>query len=258
MPKKWTIGERNQNYKLLYKLYKNENKTIREIGEMLGVSEKTIFKRLKILNIKTDKTQKSSYCNKRKTFIIPYKKSKELAEFFGIMLGDGSLSPNQIMVTLGSKENEYVLYVQKILQNIFQTYVNISIRKKGYCDVYISSVEISKWLKNEGLVYNKVKSQVDAPKWIFNNKSYCESFIRGFFDTDGSVYKLKYGIQIALTNKSAPLLISLQKMLITLEYRVSKVSSYKIYLTRQEDINRFFREIKPMNLKHLKRFESFK
>ncbi len=131
MPKKWTEEEKAINYKLLYYLYKTKNKTIREIGVEFGISEKTVFKRLKTLNIKTNKNQKSSYCNKRKDFIFPKKRSKELAEFFGIMLRNGSLSPNQIMVTLGSKENEYVLYVQKSLENIFKTYANISIRKKG-------------------------------------------------------------------------------------------------------------------------------
>ena len=47
-------------------------------------------------------------------------------------------------------------------------------------------------------------------------------------------------------------------MLYKLEYKASRISAYKIYITRREDIVRFFKEIKPMNKKHLKRFNNFK
>ena len=258
MPKKWNTGERKIYYDSLHHLYITKNKTIKEIGKLFDLSEKTIYKRLKILKIKTNPYKKDSYCNQRLNISIPNRKSDILAEFFGIMLGDGKLSPNQILVTLGNKENDYVLYVKNKMETIFKTGVNVSTRKMGYKDVYISSVKLSKWLKDEGLVYNKVKSQVDTPSWIFSKNSYCESFIRGFFDTDGSVYKLKNGIQISLTNRSIPLLKSLQNMLIKLEYNVSNISCYKIYITREKDINRFFKEIKPANTKHIGRYNFFK
>lgn len=258
MPKKWSKEEKKIYSGILYRLYVTENKTINQIGELLNLSEKTIYKRLKILKIKTNPSKKDSYCNQRLKISIPNKRSDSLAEFFGIMLGDGKLSPNQILVTLGDKENEYVLYVKHKMNAIFKTEVGVSVRKMGYKDVYISSVKLSRWLKNEGLVFNKVKSQVDAPSWIFNKNSYCKSFVRGFFDTDGSVYKIRNGIQISLTNKSIPLLKSLQNMLIKLEYNVSHVSCYKIYITREKDIKRFFKEIKPANIKHMDRYNFFK
>lgn len=258
MPKKWNVDERKIHYDNLYNLYIDENKTIKEIGKLLNLSEKTIYKRLKILQIKTNPSKKLSYCNQRLNISIPNKRSDDLAEFFGIMLGDGKLSPNQMLVTLGNKENKYVLYVKQKIETIFKTPVNISVRKKGYHDVYISSVKLSRWLKDEGLVYNKVKSQVDIPLWILSKNSYCESFIKGFFDTDGSIYKIRNGIQISLTNRSIPLLKSLQNILIKLEYNVSHISCYKIYVTKGKDINRFFKEIKPANSKHIERYNLFK
>ncbi len=258
MPKKWTNEDKLKQYNLLKDMYVSKNKTIKEIGQILNVSEKTIFKRLKMLEIKTDPSKKKHYCNKCSDLIIPKNYSVDLAEFFGIMLGDGSLSKFQVMVTLGNKEKEYVLYVQKKMRTIFKTKVAISVREKGYHDVYIGSVELSKWLQKEGLVFNKVKSQVSAPDWIYKNDEYCKAFLRGFFDTDGSVYSLKYGIQISLTNKSLPLLKSLQKMLSRLEYNVSEISSSKVYLTNKEDVYRFFKEIKPKNRKHIIRFQNIR
>ena len=77
------------------------------------------------------------------------------------------------------------------------------------------------------------------------------------FDTDGSVYKLKFGIQISFSNRSQPLLCSFRKMLVLLDYQPSRISGPRVYLTRIPDIKRFFEEIKPKNTKHVKRFEKF-
>lgn len=79
-----------------------------------------------------------------------------------------------------------------------------------------------------------------------------------FFDTDGSVYKLRYGIQIAFSNRSLPLLISLRSMLIDLKYKPSHIVSNRVYLTKKTDLKRFFEEIKPHNRKHTERFKKFK
>src|SRR3989338_5277525 len=170
MPKKWTVSEKTKHRSLLDKLYLSENKTIGEIGKILGISEKTVYKRLKTLNIEIIKESKLNYCNQRHDIRIPNKRSADLAEFFGIMLGDGRLSPSQIIITLGNKEKNYVSYVQQKIKGIFRAHPKISVRKLGYHDVYLGSVELVRWLKNEGLVHNKVKSQIGAPKWIFDKK----------------------------------------------------------------------------------------
>jgi DNA-binding transcriptional regulator WhiA len=251
--RKWNKKERKINKDLLIKLYVKENKTIKEIGLSLGVSEKTIYKRLKTFKIKIIKFKKLNYCNKRNNIKIP-KYSVELAEFFGVMLGDGHVSHFQVVVSLGNKEENYAKYVKSLLKKIFKTNVRISVRSGGYRDIYLGSVEITSWLLKQGLVFNKVKSQVDVPNWIFTKKSYCKTFIRGFFDTDGSVYKLKYGVQISFCNKSLPILKSLQLMLKKLEYSPSSISLYNMYLTRRKDVKRFFREIKPSNHKHIDRY----
>ena len=123
--------------------------------------------------------------------------------------------------------------------------------------MYIGSTKITKWLKAEGLVSNKVLAQVDAPKWLLSKPAYARAFVRGFFDTDGSVYKLKFGRQISFTNHSAPLLLTLQGILKKLGYCVSEISSYRCYITKRADVERFFREIAPANPKHSSRYEKF-
>jgi DNA-binding transcriptional regulator WhiA len=256
MARKWTRDEKKFYRFQLIKLYIEENKTINEIGLILDISPSGVFDRLKRLNIPTIPQNKEKYRNQRSDIIIP-NHSNDLAEFIGIMLGDGHLSHFQTTVTLGSKEISYAQYVGELMKYLFGSMAHISLQNKEYRIVYIGSTQITDWLQVEGLVFNKVKSQVDVPNWIFEKDTYMERFIRGFFDTDGSVYELKYGIQISFTNRSRPLLRSLQQILLALNYNVSAISGYQLYITQIDDIRRFFREIAPKNLKHVERFKTF-
>ena len=145
-----------------------------------------------------------------------------------------------------------------LIEKIFKTKVKISLRKGGYRDVYMGSVDTTSWLLKQGLVHNKVESQVDVPLWIFSKDHFIKSFLRGFFDTDGSVYKLRHGVQISFCNRSLPILKSLQLMLKKLEYNPSSISLYNMYLTRRVDVKKFFKEIKPSNPKHVSRYLEIK
>ncbi len=227
------------------------------MAKILGIAEQTVFSRLKRLGIKTQPFLKENYLKKRKDVKLPLKYTEDLAEFFGVMLGDGHISHFQMIVHLGTKEASYADYICLLIKKIFNTNAKIAIRKTKYRDVYVGSTSITTWLLKEGLVHNKVVSQVDIPKWIFTKPKFMERFLRGFFDTDGSVYKLKFGIQISLTNYSYPMLISLQKMLFKLGYDPSEISTHRIYLTRISDVKKFFVEIQPKNKKHQERFEKF-
>lgn len=262
MPRGLDDTEKKKLKDKLYKLYVVNNLTMYEISNKLGISAPMVYKRLKQFNIPALRHLKRGYNNTVRKVIVPSHYNEDIAEFFGIMIGDGHISPNQVIVTLGSKESEYVNYVSDLMEKIFQTRPSIFTRpsedrSNKYRNVYFGSVPSVKWLIKEGLVHDKVKSQVDIPKWIFSNDEYMKNFLRGFFDTDGSVYKLRYGIQISFTNFSVPLLKSLQMMLIKLGYTPSRISVNKVYLTRVVDVQRFFGEIIPANPKHQKRFLDF-
>jgi intein/homing endonuclease len=257
MARKWTKEEVEKYKKELQYFYIKENKSIAEISTLLGISEKTVFKRLQRLNIKTNPSKKLGFRNKRNDIIIPKNYSENLAEVFGILLGDGHISKSQVLITLGSKEESYGKYVQKLFGKVFKCRVNQSIRNGGYLDMYIGSVELAGWFIKNGMVHHKVKSQVNCPLWIRENEKYIKRFLRGFFDTDGTVYKLRFGAQIAFTNASLPLLQSTRNMLLYLKYSPSLISSQKVYLTRRENLDRFFKEINPKNQKHIERFNTF-
>lgn len=182
--------------------------------------------------------------------------SSELAEFFGILSGDGHISRYQISITLGSKELSYAEYVAEKMTLLFAIVPKIIFTKKGHIVVYVGSVALVRYFLEQGLASNKTKAQIKAPEWIFRNEDYMRSFVRGFFDTDGSIYRLRYGSQISFTNRSLPLLEALQRMLRLLEYTVSEISGPRFYITRSGEIRKFFSDIAPANGRHIERFEN--
>lgn len=256
MPRRWTTKEETRYRKELFDLYVRKNKTIGEIGDLLNLSGASVFGRMRRLGVPTAPHNKPRYCNKRTDIRIP-SYSASLAEFVGIMLGDGHLSRFQVAVTLGSKEYAYVTHVQALMKTLFKVPAAVIQKKSGHREVYIGSTAITGWLREMGLVSNKVREQVSAPRWIFSKEEYLRAFVRGFFDTDGSLYRLRFGIQISFTNHSRPLLVALQTMLKTLEYSPSAISAGRVYLTRRVEVERFFREIAPANLKHRRRYREF-
>ncbi len=255
MARKWTKKEEVQKKKELFEFYIKQNKSISQIAKILNVGESTVYDRLLRLNIPINRKNKEGYNNIRNDIFLPKKYSKDLAEFVGILLGDGHITPTQVTVTLGKKENQFVEYVMNLMEKLFHVKPKKIITKRNDFVVYMGSTKLVRWFLEMGMVSNKVKHQVDFPSWIFNNDEFMKRALRGFFDTDGSVYKLKYGIQFSYCNKSVPLLKSTQKMLLELGYFPSRVSNEKnVYLTRKLDLFRYCKEIGFGNKKHEKRF----
>ncbi|MEK7659197.1 MAG: LAGLIDADG family homing endonuclease [Patescibacteria group bacterium] len=255
MPRKWTKEEEDCQHHLLKELYIDKNLTIFQIAEKLGIAYQTVYNRLNRLGIKTVPYLKPNYTNKRTLKNIRY--SKELAEFIGIMCGDGHISKTQVIVNLGSKELDYTKYIKSLFKKLFGEELKSYNTKEGYLILYIGYVELIGFLKKMGLVNNKVKDQVGIPKWIFYDMDYMRGFIKGFFDTDGSVYKLRWGNQISFCNHSLKLLKDTRRALKQLGFSPSRISLYNMYLTRKMELIKFYREIGSNNPRKSNRFKEF-
>ena len=106
--------------------------------------------------------------NKIKNDPLPFhkpKRSKELAEFVGIMLGDGGVSKYQLTVTLHRHDDyQYSLFVRKIIKKLFHIEAGKSMLKNALADnIVISRIKMVEYaVKDLGLVIgNKVRQQVD-------------------------------------------------------------------------------------------------
>jgi hypothetical protein len=98
------------------------------------------------------------------------KKSKILAEFIGILLGDGHISKYQVGITLSSDEKQYRGYVAKLVFKLFgitPTIVNHKSRKAT--TIVVSRKSLVEFCQKFGFVGGNNLSDFGDP--TFNNKA---------------------------------------------------------------------------------------
>lgn len=195
--------------------------------------------------------------------------SAELAEFIGIMLGDGGVAYNQISVTLGyTTDKDYVPYIRKLLHKLFKVSTSTyRSREKDFIRVRASGVNLVKNLLVLGLVQgNKIKQpQFNIPKWIQEREVFMRACIRGMIDTDGCVHrKVRRGLKgveyrsigITFCSYSKPLQVSLIRLFSMIGFKVA-ISGETIYLCGKKQVERYIEEVGFSNPKHIQRYKTF-
>lgn len=193
--------------------------------------------------------------------------SSELAEFVGILLGDGGISRNQIVVSLNSIEDVgYAKFVITLIKKLFSVPVGTYLDKNAaVIDLVISRVELVRFcVKKLGLkVGNKVKQQVDIPEWIKRDKHYLIACTRGLMDTDGSVFLHRYKVggkwyaypKISFSNRSIPLLEGVFHALTLLGMKPRITKDRKdVRIESQKDVKLYFDLVGTSNAKYLKKY----
>ncbi|OGD56325.1 hypothetical protein A3I57_00780 [Candidatus Beckwithbacteria bacterium RIFCSPLOWO2_02_FULL_47_23] len=200
--------------------------------------------------------------NIRKKIKIP-KHSIFLAEFMGIVLGDGGLSLEQCFITLNCiKDKQYSIYVKKLIKKLFGVDASIYLRPiNGTITVAVSGRDFIEFLVKEGLkVGNKVKNQVDVPEWVKNNFIFSKRCLRGLMDTDGGIFIHRYKIKrkeyrykkICFTNKSQPLLNFVFNALRKLGLNPKRFNDNKIWLYSEVEVKKYFKLVNSSNQRLLK------
>ncbi len=203
-------------------------------------------------------------CNVPKTFLIS-KKSKILAELFGIILGDGSITDTQVKITLNRfTDKEYAFFVANLVELSFGEEPS-KYNRKSVIDLCVSGVELVKCLEKMGLKKgNKVVNQVEIPKWIMNNKEYSRACLRGLFDTDGGIYIHKHGNEKSrwnnlgwcFTNYSLPLMVDVKEILMFNGIR-PRGNDKRIFLYSISEIRKFMETIGSSNPKNINKYQHY-
>lgn len=127
----------------------------------------------------------------RKRVSLP-KKSALLAEFMGIMLGDGGINNDwQANITLNANADAaYAVKIVAMIRELFDVEPAVRKRKdRNTLVISISSTTVVDYLVSLGLVRgNKIQGKARIPAWIERNKSYRTTCVRGLVDTDGCLY----------------------------------------------------------------------
>lgn len=198
------------------------------------------------------------------------KKNEELAEFWGLMLGDGhiqkikgyKLGTYGINITGHSTlDRGYLLnFVRPLGENLFGIKARAYVSKVSQAlHVIFDSREIVDFFEREGFkAGDKIKNQSTIPNWIKDNPKLLAACLRGLHDTDGCFYKLtnQNSFQISFTNHDKTLLQDAQKALLSLGIGVSKIINNRKYvITKKSEIAKFYKLIGFHNSKHFNKIK---
>lgn len=193
------------------------------------------------------------------------KRSIELAEFMGIMMGDGGMQKYQAIITLHHiDDREYIDFVITLIKTLFKLKPALyHIVRSSVYNIVISRSGIVEYLHALGLpIGNKVKQEFDIPDWIKRERRYSIACLRGLVDTDGSVFTHSYKVngkwyaykKLSFTSYSEPLRLSVANILVDLGMS-PRIAGKDVRLDSITDMGKYFSIIRSHNPKHLKRYE---
>ena len=154
--------------------------------------------------------------------------NEDFAEFLGIMFGDGCLSRTAgkyIVYICGHKEDEYDYHLNTSVQmfkNLFDKEVKIGFKKnENALFIRFSDKKLFLKLKEHGVPVGRKYDSLKIPNHIKESQTLSKRFIRGFFDTDGTIIFSKqhrekpYYPRLELPSKSRTILEELLNILRT-------------------------------------------
>lgn len=181
--------------------------------------------------------------NKRKSERIKEKKlkrSNELAELIGIILGDGCLTnlprTEALRIVCNSEQQDYINHIVTLIQKIFDKRPTVYKRSgQKATNITLYRCNLSERL---GIPCgNKIKNQVTIPKWIKENRNYSTNCLKGLFETDGSYYEdeSNYTCVIEFKNNCRSLLQNVHHILKNFGYHPQFGKNY-IRLARRREV----------------------
>lgn len=206
---------------------------------------------------KKGKFSKNEFFKTRKIIYPPY--SEKLAECIGIIIGDGSITKRQVVITLNKDTDKlYANYVIELIRRLFKIKPSVYTQGSVY-DITVSRTELVNFLLKIGLrMGNKVKNQIEVPEWIQKDEKYSKACIKGLVDTDGSFFiekhpyknKINYNCVVNLTNRSLPVLKFFKAKLVHFGFKPRQNNKTSVCLGRKKEVDRYFQEIGTSNPKH--------
>ncbi len=196
------------------------------------------------------------------------RKSAHLAEFVGMVLGDGTIARYQIVITLSAKVDvAYTDYVVALVTRLFKEPPAVYARPASSVNnITISRRNIIEFCVSLGLVPgNKVYHQVRIPEWIMGDTHYRIACVRGLVDTDGCIFNECHNIKsvrycyprLAFVNHSIPLREGVHQILNELGLEAKHRNNRSVHLESKDDIVKYFKLVGTSNPKHRIRYEQF-
>ncbi len=181
--------------------------------------------------------------------IKPVRKSSMLAEFIGMMLGDGNIYENGVRISCDSRWPEYIFYIEKLMYRLFGIHFKQYKGKANCIHLYVYNQLLVNRLLQLGLQRgDKIVNNVGVPRWIKDNKVYAEHCVRGLMDTDGCLYFCKRDRKFYFNFKNTckQIYYDFGEITDALGYHFVRSTKISYQLYRKADVMRFIKEIRPL------------
>jgi len=184
----------------------------------------------------------------------------KLAEFIGIILGDGHVDKNEIEITLEHPaELEYAKYIQNLAYSLFGYKTKIRPKHPNAIRIRIYSRKIVREIQNLGLPSgDKIKNRADIPDFIKQDKNLLKYCVRGLVDTDGGFFFKQRGYHrliIEFKSLSPQIINSFADAVKALGFTPSKSGGKGacVRIQNQEEVANYIQTIRTSNNKIIKK-----
>jgi len=203
------------------------------------------------------------------------KLNSKIAELIGMHIGDGTLytTSRGLVWELRGALNEKEYYdnnVVPLLLSLFQRKYAAKFRsggKNGCYGIQISKTEVTSFFLDYGFKSGRKTHTVRIPEYIKQSSQKVKlAFLRGLFDTDGCLRfdknrtKRNYYPKIEFGFASLMLIDDLSHLLNDLNFRNyfwKCKNSAKLCIAGKIMLDRWIKEVKPKNSKHLNKYKIF-
>lgn len=176
----------------------------------------------------------------------------EKAYILGICCGDAHLNLKQNRVELASRDQEFLNKFEKFIKEIYNINIGKYTQKiKKYKDiqkVYAQSISITQDLLKYDITKKGFRCKNwRAPKIVMEtkDKEVIRNFLRGLYDSEGSIKPNHKGIWFGISNKKG--LLDIKILLEKLRFKPSKIFKsngiYNLVLTGIDNYIKFKKEI---------------
>lgn len=190
--------------------------------------------------------------------------SKDMAEFLGILYGDGCLGNYGYLIDISGDSKADLLYHIKRVKPLLHSLFGLEPRFKFEKDKQEMHTKLTSKMVHEHLSaayffpIGYKKGRMSVPAIIYENGEYKNSFLRGLFDTDGGVHRHhKTSIQVQFTSYDSLFLKQVCELFRGLRFN-ARINGTDIQIRGKSEIDRFFQLICPANPKHQYKYEQFK
>lgn len=201
---------------------------------------------------------------------------KDLAEILGFVLGDGNIAKTGYKLTIGGNTQDELYYKSRVIPLIAKYFtVNPKIYKlkeREGINLEFHSKELINFLLKWDMKRGK-KINPKIPRIVLNNKLLYSSFLRGLFDTDGTLKfsrqnkNINYYPRIGISQKPCRMVYELKKLISASNFNSSFweednsrgylkensiISNYQI--SGKNNLKLWFKIIKPKNPIHITKY----